>query len=52
MYSQNNLLNSGLVVIKPKIRIVNFIKNNTFFNKIIGLNEDVKNKNIKVFMNI
>lgn len=42
MYSKNNLFNSGLVVIKPKNRIVNFIKKNTFFNKIIGLNEHVK----------
>jgi hypothetical protein len=48
MYSQNNLLNSGLIIIKPKIHIVNFIKNNSFFNKIIGFNEHVKNNNIKV----
>jgi len=37
MYSQNNI-RSKLIIIKPKYHIVHFIKENNFFNKIIGYN--------------
>ena len=36
MYSQN------LIIIKPKYYIINFIKENSFFNKIIGFNDNIK----------
>ena len=42
MYSQNNIM-SKLVIIKPKYHIVHFIKQNSFFSKIIGYNSDIKN---------
>lgn len=42
MYSQNNIM-KNLIVIKPKYHVVHFIKQNTYFNKIIGYND------IKVF---
>ncbi len=42
MYSQQNYLHSSLIIIKPKIHIVNYIKNNSFFNKIIGYNNNIK----------
>lgn len=41
MYSQNNIM-SKLVIIKPKYHIVHFIKQNSFFSKIIGYNNDIK----------
>jgi hypothetical protein len=37
MYSQRNL-----IVIKPKYYITNFIKQNSFFNKIIVFNNNIK----------
>jgi hypothetical protein len=40
MYSQNNIM-SNLVIIKPKYHIVHFIKENSFFNKIIGYNNNI-----------
>lgn len=42
MYSQKKLSQSELIVIKPKLCVVNFIKNNSFFNKIIGYNNNIK----------
>jgi len=41
MYSQNNIM-TKLVIIKPKYHIVHFIKQNSFFNKIIGYNDCIK----------
>jgi hypothetical protein len=37
MYSRKNLM-SQMILIKPKLIVVNYIKQNTFFNKIIGYN--------------
>lgn len=37
MYSRNNY-SPSIVIIKPKYHIVKYIKNNSFFNKIIGYN--------------
>ena len=45
MYSRNNSINNSinnLIIIKPKYHVIHFLKNNSFFNKIIGYN------NIKV----
>lgn len=41
MYSHHTL-SKQLIVIKPKIFVVNFVKNNSFFNKIIGYNNYLK----------
>jgi hypothetical protein len=35
----NGKIMSGLIIIKPKYHIVKFIKNNSFFNKIIGFSK-------------
>ena len=43
---QSNLL-STIIIIKPKYHIVNFIKNNSFFNKIIGYNNIKSNLSYK-----
>jgi hypothetical protein len=32
----NNKITSNLIIIKPKYHIVKFMKNNSFFSKIIG----------------
>ena len=46
MYSHNNIM-SNLIIIKPKYNVVNFIKQNSFFNKIIGYNNiKIKRPNI------
>ena len=37
MYSRKNLM-SQMILIKPKLFVVNYIKQNSFFNKIIGYN--------------
>jgi hypothetical protein len=37
MYLRKNLL-TQTIVIKPKFLVVNYIKQNSFFNKIIGYN--------------
>lgn len=42
MYSQNNNIMSSLIIIKPKYHIVHFIKENSFFSKIIGCNNNIK----------
>lgn len=36
----NNM--SNLIIIKPKYNVINYIKQNTFFNKIIGYNTNIK----------
>lgn len=41
MYSQNNIM-TNLIIIKPKYHIIHFVKENTFFNKIIGFNNNIK----------
>ena len=41
MYSQNNIT-KNLIIIKPKYNIVHFIKENSYFNKIIGYNNNIK----------
>lgn len=37
MYSRSH----NLVIIKPKYHIIHFIKENSFFNKIIGYNKNI-----------
>lgn len=37
MYSRQNL-SSKMILIKPKLLVVNYIKHNHFFRKIIGYN--------------
>ena len=37
MYLTKNLM-TKIILIKPKIIVVNYIKQNSFFNKIIGYN--------------
>lgn len=41
MYSKNNSM-VNLIIIKPKYHIVHYLKNNTFFDKIIGYNNNIK----------
>jgi hypothetical protein len=41
MYNQNNIM-TKLIIIKPKYHIVHFIKENSFFCKIIGYNKSIK----------
>jgi hypothetical protein len=43
MISKNKLMLT-LVIIRPKFHVINYIKQNTFFNKIIGLNNIKENK--------
>lgn len=40
MHQKNSF--SNLIIIKPKYHIVHFVKNNSFFNKIIGYNNNIK----------
>jgi hypothetical protein len=35
---KNNLHNNTMILIKPKLLVVNYIKDNDFFSKIIGYN--------------
>lgn len=37
MYLTKNLM-TKIILIKPKLIVVNYIKQNSFFNKIIGYN--------------
>ena len=41
MYSKKPII-PNLIVVKPKYHIIHFIKENSFFNKIIGYNKDIK----------
>lgn len=43
MHSYNYLM-ANLIIIKPKYHVIHFIKNNSFFNKIIGYNNIKVNK--------
>ena len=42
MYFKQNYTHSGLITIKPKVHVVNYMKNNSFFSKIIGYNNNIK----------
>lgn len=40
MYTQSEIMKK-LVIIKPKYHVVHYIKQNSFFNKIIGYNNNI-----------
>jgi hypothetical protein len=46
MVFQHNALKQSMVI-KPKILVINYVKNNSFFNKIIGYNNKL---NIPIFI--
>jgi len=45
-YNNNNIM-SKLIIIKPKYNVIHFIKNNSYFNKIVGYNNIKIKENYK-----
>lgn len=41
MYNHNNKF-QNLIIIKPKYHIIKFFRENSYFNKIIGYNNNIK----------